>query len=171
MVSLSLNFTTRRTAHKLRVSWALESKMKKQKRERHFISELVMAVPFLFVSNGSISSSFSECYLTVHVLELGSRVNALETIDLSVSVVSVDEKESYLCPFVVGQEIQIAKPERAEKLLTAIQPGATLKMRYGTYSGMGENGVAVSGEQWSIIQLVNAQQVQQSENTDTTSGN
>lgn len=148
--------------------------MKKQKRERHFIRKLTMAAPFIVASNISISSSFSECYLTVYVAELGSQgsqVSDSDIMGLNIRVISINEKDSYLCPFFVGQEIKIGKPERTDNLLTAIQPGDTLIMQYGMYSGMGENGVAVSGEQWSILEMINVQEEQKSETSDTTSEN
>jgi len=145
--------------------------MKTPIRGRHFARKLKMAVPFLIASNMSISSSFSECYLTAQVIETGSSVNSSEMVDIRARVISLNDQDSYLCTFAVGQEIKIGKTERAENLFTAIQPGAIFKMHYSTYSGLGENGVAVSGEQWRILELVSIQEERQNERTDATPGN
>jgi len=124
------------------------------KCRRPYYFAISVAFSFLVASSTTNSSSFSECHLIVLVSEFNTQGTNPEISDINIRVVAVNEEKSHLCSFVVGQEIEIGKPVTSDVPVSAIQPGTSLRMQYGTYSGMGANGVAIAGESWSILELV-----------------
>ena len=127
--------------------------MKPQTQKRIYPRSIAVVLILLVSSGPSRSSSFSDCRFTAQVTSISKPVNLSESKILNIKVVSLNKIESYLCSLVVGQEIEIEIPEKSEVPIDFIQPSVNLLMHYGKYSAMGEDGVAVGGEEWRILGL------------------
>lgn len=132
-----------------------KSRMKIKQNPRVALLVLFTSALLCISSVGSVgmASVFEECLLDVDVLDINAN-NKLKRVDaITVKVVSVDSKNSYLCPFEVGQKLPIKNIENGGVDIADITQQAGLKIHFLNYSGVGPDGL-VGGVTWKILKLI-----------------
>jgi len=68
-----------------------------------------------------------------------------------VNVLTLSDRSDQTCPYAVGDTIVITEFDSVAPDISRINTGASLQLRYRTFSAMGEAGTAIEGEHWRVV--------------------